>query len=167
MKTRVFTVLMILFVLATRAQEPTEYLPDFEFQKLDSTSFKRTNLDTRKNTLIVFFDATCGHCQEAMVKVNKKYDALKKTNIVLVSLDVEKSIRMFLTKYGPKFLDNPSVTILQDTKYEFVPLFNPKKYPSLYLYAPNRDLLVYANNDEKIDEIFNVIENTQKKSASK
>ncbi len=156
----------LFFALDVYAQEPAAYLPDFDFQKLDSTSFKRTDLDSTKNTLIIFFDATCGHCKDAMLKVNKRYGELKNTNIVLISLDVEKSIRLFLKDFGPKFLDNPQVNILHDGKYEFIPLFNPKKFPSLYLYSANRKLRVYANNDNKIDEIFNFIKVDQKNSAS-
>ncbi|WP_041536996.1 peroxiredoxin family protein [Pseudopedobacter saltans] len=170
MMKNILTVLMLFFVLTLEAQEPTPYLPDFEFQKLDSTSFKRTDLDSTKNTLIIFFDATCGHCKDAMIKVNKNYEKLYNTNVVLVSLDVEKSIHMFLTEFGPKFWNNSKVTILHDGKYEFVPLFNPKRYPSLYLYSPKRDLLVYANNDDKMEEIFKLIDtanHNQKKSASK
>ena len=154
---RLLFIVSLFFPLNVCGQEPTAYLPDFDFQKLDSTSFKRTDLDSSKNTLIIFFDATCGHCKDAMLKVNKRYSELQNTNIILISLDVEKSIRMFLKDFGPKFLDNPQVNILHDGKYEFIPLFNPKKFPSLYLYAADRKLLVYANNDNKIDEIFDLI----------
>lgn len=157
---------VFLFVLFLNVplfgQEPPTKLPDFEFMKYDSSTFSQKQLNPKKQTLIIFFDATCGHCQEAMKKVNTRYDELKQLNLLLISMDVEKSVKMFLTAYGPKMLNNDKVTVLMDSKYEFVPLFHPKQYPSLYLYGKNKELLMYANNDEKINDLFNLIAKNQK-----
>ncbi len=138
-------------------EEPAKQLPDFEFLKTDGTFYDQSNLDSTKKTLVVFFDATCGHCKDAMKTVNRRLEELDKVDILLVSLDVEKSIKMFLEENAPAMLQNPKVTILMDTKYQFIPAFKPRKFPSLYLYDEAKNLLIYANNDKHIDDIFDTI----------
>lgn len=158
MKSLFISILLLISCLVIYAQdEPAKEIPEFEFLKTDGTFYNQNDIDSTRKTMIIFFDATCGHCKDAMKIVNKRLDELSKVNILLVSLDVEKSIRMFLEDNGPNLLDNSKITILIDTKYQFIPAFKPKKFPSLYLYDEDKKLLVYANNDKKIDKIFEIV----------
>jgi len=42
------------------------------------------------------------------------------------------------------------VTMLQDTKNQFIIRFKPRKYPSLFLYDANKKLLDYEDNPENM-----------------
>ena len=132
------------------AQTPAQTVPAFEFYKFDKSLFTNKDLPANKPLFFFFFDCTCDHCQQAMKYLNQHFNDFKKTGVYLISLDTQQAMVTFLNKYAPDVINQKNVTVLQDTKTEFIARFKPRKYPSLFLYDSNRKLLVYEDNPDNM-----------------
>lgn len=143
-------VLTILVSIRVIAQHPAATIPDFTFYKLDKTVFTNKNIQPGKLSLLVFFDATCDHCQHAMQIYNQHYKELSKTAIYLITLDNRAAINYFMTKYANNLYSSKNVTILQDLRNEFITKFGARKYPSMFLYSPSKKLLIYDDEPKNV-----------------
>ena len=132
------------------AQIPSLVVPDFTFFKLDDTPFSYKHMLPHRPSLFSFFDVTCSHCQSAMKMLSSNYQQLKESGVYLVTMDRKDAVLKFLKVYGPNFLNKQNVFILQDLRQEFIPKFQPVKYPSVFLYDEHRKLVVYENDDKKM-----------------
>jgi len=163
MKTLFKLLFLILLSSKIYAQHPAATIPDFSFYKLDKTVFTNKNIQPGKLSLIIFFDASCDHCQHAMETYNQHYKELSKTAIYLVTVDNPASINYFMTKYANNLYGSKNVTILQDFKNEFITKFGPRKYPSMFLYSPQKKLLIYDDEPKNVGNFLQKIkENTKK-----
>ena len=140
--------IFILFSAQSYAQTAPAILPDFTFYKLDNSPFTNKNLATGKKLFFVFFDTGCDHCQRTITYFNQHEKDLGNAAVYLISMDNIIKINEFMNKYAKDLEVKKNVTVLQDMKYEFIRKFNPKKYPSMFLYASDKRLLLY-DDDEK------------------
>ncbi|HEX5151063.1 MAG TPA: redoxin domain-containing protein [Parafilimonas sp.] len=129
---------------------PAQTVPAFEFSRFDKTAFTNKDLATNKPLFFFFFDYTCDHCQHAMTFLNQNFNEYKKAAVYLISLDNQQMMNAFLHKYAPNVINQKNVTILQDTKNQFIVRFKPRKYPSLFLYDANKKLLYYDDNPDNM-----------------
>lgn len=149
-------VVAVLLLISSRlgaqvpAQSPAQTVPVFEFSRFDKTPFTNKDLAVGKPLFFFFFDCTCDHCQHAMTYLNQNFNAYKKAAVYLISLDNQQMMNAFLHKYAPNVINQKNVTILQDTKYQFITRFKPRKYPSLFLYAADKKLLDYEDNPDSM-----------------
>jgi peroxiredoxin len=133
-----------------KAQQPASVIPDFNFFKLDGTSFTNKNLEQGKKIFFVFFDPGCDHCQHAMKDINMHHTSLNKVAVYLISVDIKERINNFLAMYGKDLKNKKNVVVLQDLKNEFIQKFKPRKYPSMFLYSPEKKLLLYDDNEKNL-----------------
>lgn len=146
---------ILLFIVSTvSAQEPAKQMPDFDFVTTSGTSFKKTDLNNTHKTLIVFFDATCSHCQKAAAFFNSHLKDLKPYNVLFITMDENKAIQLFMKNYAPLIPDDKNVKILRDTAYYFVPNFLPKRYPAIYVYGSKQDLQYYTNDEKELEKVL-------------
>ena len=150
-------VLLIFISTTTVAQKPAAVLPEFNFFKLDNTSFTNKNLELGKLLFFVFFDTDCDHCQHAIKDINENYTAFNKTAVYLVTQDVKDKVDVFMNKYGQNLRGKKNITILRDVKLEFIRKFSPKKYPSMFLYAADKKLILYDDNEQNIPNFLQKI----------
>jgi peroxiredoxin len=143
-------VLFLLISGKVLAQAPAQKIPDFSFVKLNKQSFTNKDLEPAKMLFFVFFDADCDHCQQAIQYLDKHYQDFKKAAIYLITLDSLETINRFMAKYGSGLKDKKNVTLLQDTKYEFMRKFRPRKYPSMFLYSVKKELILYDDNEKNV-----------------
>jgi len=150
-KAFVFLLLISSRVVAqVSAPTPAQIVPAFEFARFDKTPFTNKDLAAGKPLFFFFFDCTCDHCQHAMTYLNQNFGAFKKSAVYLISLDNQEMINAFLHKYAPNVINQKNVTVLQDTKYQFINRFKPRKYPSLFLYDTGKKLLDYEDNPDNM-----------------
>lgn len=133
-----------------QAQIPAQTVPDFRFLQKNGTAFTRQQLPSAKLLFFAFFDITCDHCQKAMQYLNSHYRELGRAAIYLVTLDPGPSAEAFLGKYAPQLLRQPNTVLLRDTRNQFITLFQPRKYPSLFLYSPRQQLLLYSDEEKDL-----------------
>lgn len=159
--------LIILFLVAIMpfrgsAQTPAQTIPDFTFYKFDKTPFTNKNLSFGNDMLFVFFDVTCDHCQHTIKTLSTRLAECKKISIYLISLEDKTAINNFLNQYGKNLVSAKNVTILHDSKDQFIAQFKPRKYPSVFLYSSDKKLLLYDDEDQYLEKFFKII-NSRKK----
>jgi len=154
MKQLFLALICCLFVAKASAQMQPQALPTAVFYKKDGKPFSTAQMPTDKKTFIMFFDATCGHCQEVATHLSKQSSKLMKSNIYLVSMDEFRSIDYFMTNFAKPLLSMKNVTLLQDKKQAFIPMFKPDKYPSMYLYGTNKRLIKFSSDDKEVPKFL-------------
>ena len=140
--------------LIAAAQTPVEKIPNFLFYQLNKSPFTNRDIQSGKKTFFVFFDSDCDHCQRAVHDINLHYPEFKRAEICLVTLDNVIKIKDFLNRYGPKLINKRNVIVLQDLRNEFIADFSPRKYPSMLLFSPKGNLLMYQDDPEKMPQIL-------------
>ena len=155
--------LTILFALFTflfftsSAQTPAPIIPNFVFYKLDHEPFTPQNLSTGKEIVFIFFDVTCDHCQHTMQALSGNIKACSNTSIYLITMADKTAISSFFNKYGKNLPTEKNVTILQDLRNSFITQFNPRKYPSVFLYSAKKKLRFYSDEDLNLEKFFKLI----------
>ncbi len=148
MKFFIPTAILGLFIsINITAQTPAATIPDFTFYKFDKTAFTNKDLTTGKKIFFVFFDTECDHCQHGIRYLNQHQKELDKVAVYLLTMDNQVKAADFLNRYGNNLINKKNILILQDTKNQFILKFSPRKYPSLFLYSPQKKLMLY--DDEK------------------
>jgi len=162
---RVNLIILFLFSLLsfeTYAQTPAQTIPEFTFYKLDKTPFTNKNVTVGKDVLFIFFDVTCDHCQHTISTLSKRINECQKISIYLISLEDKTAINNFFNQYGKNLSGQKNVTILQDSKNQFITQFGPRKYPSVFLYSAQKKLLLYDDEDQYLEKFFKIVSPSKK-----
>lgn len=159
MKPFFFSLLFTAFSIGAFAQGLPQgsALPKATFYKADASTFSTDQIPRGKKSLIMFFDATCEHCQKVAANLSKNTQDLSNVNVYLVSQDVFRSINYFMDTFAKPLKTMKNVTTLQDKDYVFIPLFHPKQYPSLYLYGPDKKLILFSSNEKDVPKFLDFI----------
>jgi peroxiredoxin len=158
-----FNTLILLFFISIKAsaqlngQPPAQTIPQFQFFRFDNKPFTEQDLPKGKTVFIMFFDPDCDHCQHAIKSIGDNFQTFKKTYIFLVSIDDQDKINHFMDTYGSKLKGQKNVTILRDKLQQFITKFNPVRYPSMFIYSPEKKLLDYEDNPESVFRLVNTI----------
>jgi alkyl hydroperoxide reductase subunit AhpC len=143
-------------------QPPAQTIPEFKFFRFNNSSFTDKDLPAGKMVFLLFFDSDCDHCQNAIKNIGNEYQSFKKIPVFLISIDDQNKINHFMDTYGSKLKGQKNVTILQDKLHQFISKFNPIRYPSLFLYSPEKKLVDYEDNPESVFRLVNSINNAGK-----
>jgi peroxiredoxin len=147
----------LLLFYTSSAQTPAQTIPAFTFYKLDKTPFTNKNVTNGKEVLFIFFDVTCDHCQHTISTLSKRISECQKIAIYLISLEDKTAITNFFNQYGKNLPGQKNVTILQDSKNQFITQFGPRKYPSVFLYSAQKKLRLYDDEDQYLEKFFKII----------
>jgi len=145
------------------AQRPAVTVPDFDFYKLDNQPFTKKDLATSKKLLFIFFDVTCDHCHRAIQQFNNRHTELKNTAVYLISLDTKPAITNFLNTNAKNLAKMKNVTILQDLKNQFITRFQPRKYPSVFLFSAQKKLIMYDDEEKNVPKFLQEINGLARK----
>jgi thioredoxin-related protein len=156
MKQILFTLLLSVFGTFAWSQglEPGTEVPNAVFYKTDGKVFSTEQISKGKKSLLVFFDATCEHCQRVATVLSKRTKELGNVNIYLISQDEKVSIDYYISNFAKPLAALKNVTILRDKDRVFIPLFHPKEYPSLYLFSTDRKLIYYTSKEKEVPKMF-------------
>ncbi|MDQ2752761.1 MAG: redoxin domain-containing protein [Bacteroidota bacterium] len=145
-----FITLNLCFSAALFAQTPAQTVPSFHFIKLDQSPFTNENLAQKQMLFFFFFDPDCDHCQRAATNINQQWKEYKNTAVYLISVADKAKINAFINQYLPAFSTKQNATVLQDSNNEFIPKFQPIRYPGMFLYNQNKKLIDYEDNAESV-----------------
>lgn len=156
-----FIVVLFLFSISSMVygQEltPGTEMPKAVFYKTTGGTFSTDQIGKGKKTLLMYFDATCGHCQETAALMSKRSKELSHVSLMLITQDEQRSIDYFMTNFAKPLIGLKNVTVLQDKDHVFVPLFRPKQFPSLYLFGADKRLVYYSSKDKDVPKFFNLV----------
>jgi peroxiredoxin len=150
---------VLTFTFAASAQNQPTVLPNVAFYKKNGSTLSTTQFPKNKKSLIIFYDATCPHCQRVVAHLSKESKKLSQANVYLISQDEFRSIDYFMSNFGKPLLTMKNVTVLKDSDMAFVPLFHPRQYPSMYLYAPDRKLIFYSSDERDVAKFLSLMKN--------
>lgn len=157
-KHRVVAILLLLFIANNIvAQIPAGTIPEFTFYRFNQTAFTNKDLPTGKMIFIVFFDPDCDHCQHAITTIGQQYKAFTKTAVYLISMFDQNKMNHFMDTYGKALKEQKNVVLLLDKLGQFINKFKPKKYPSMFLYSPEKKLLLYEDDPANIPKFIKAI----------
>lgn len=159
MKKILFSLILCAFstIAFSQTLTPGSALPAAVFYKTDGNSYSTNQIPKGKKALLMFFDATCEHCQRTAANMSKRTKELTGVNIYMITQDEQRSIDYFFNKFGKPLQALKNVTILQDKDRVFIPLFHPKQYPSLYLYNTSKNLTFYSSNEKDLQKFFDLM----------
>jgi len=129
-------------------------IPEFTLFKHDKSTFTKNDLDTQKLLFFLFFDVKCEHCLHAIQTINQKYGEMDNTFIYLVTQDSPEAVERFLARKGKNLINRNNVIVLFDLQHQFIVRFKPRKYPSIFLYSPAGNLLLYDDNPNNLPRFF-------------
>lgn len=149
--------LVILGVGAHAQQELPSLLPDFTVYDMQDQAFTPADMPTEGRLVVIFYDPGCGYCQKEAVAIGENYERFKHASLYFVAMQDKPLIEEFIQKYGTLLQDKPNVRFLRDANYEFIDKFNPREYPSTYVFsAANRRLVRYLSGDTPIGVLISV-----------
>ncbi len=151
------SILLFLIFGNNCAQSPAQTIPEFEFSRLDKSSFTNRDLVQNKVIFFIFFDSECEHCQRAVSSIDRQIRSFEKTAIYLVSVDDDPKIRDFVNRYAIHLKDQKNVLLLRDDKNQFIARFKPYRYPAMFLYSAEKKLIDYEDNSESIFRLVNTV----------
>lgn len=156
-----FTSLTALFItLSAFAQDGAAVgsaIPNVIFYNRDNSPFSTYSIPAGKQSMVIFFDATCGHCQKVVAEMSKRVKELEKVNIFLVSQDEYRSIDYFTSNFGKPLLAKKTTKVLQDRDHVFIMAFHPKQYPAIYLYGADKKLKFSSSSEKEVNKFFKLI----------
>ena len=157
MKLLITCLTVIFFSLSASAQDIGSKIPTAIFYNRDNTPFSTYNIPGGKKSLLIFFDATCEHCQKVVAQMSKRTKELKNVNVYMISQDEYRSIDYFMTNFGKPFLQEKNVKVVQDRDHVFIMAFHPKQYPAIYLYNADKSLAFTSSNQNDVPKFFKLI----------
>jgi hypothetical protein len=143
--------------LSTYAQTQPADLPSAVFYKADGSKVSTMEFPKNKKSFILFFDATCPHCQRVVANLSKQSSKLAKVNLYLISQDEFRSINYFMNNFGKPLQKMKNVMVLRDGYFTFIPLFHPRQYPSLYLYGTDRKLIFFSSDENDVSKFLSLM----------
>jgi thiol-disulfide isomerase/thioredoxin len=133
-------------------------LPEFSFSRMDNgASFTKKNITPDKKTFFIFFDTECPHCMQAITEYNKQEKSLNNINVMMITRDPKTDVVSFLKNFGPKLIIKKNVTVLSDKNNQFIARFLPRKFPSMFLFNKNNDLMLYSDEEKDIPKFLTLI----------
>ena len=152
----IFSVFFLLITSSVFSQ--VRSLPEFRFFRMDNgAEVTHKNVTPGKKTLFVFFDTECPHCRVAITEYNHNQAKLNDINVFLITRDQKAVVNSFLNEVGTKLIAKKNVTVLSDNQNQFIRKFLPKKFPSMFLFGANRQLLIYTDEEKDIPVILEKI----------
>lgn len=153
-------ILLFLVILSASmvSRSQVKSLPEFSFSRMDNgASFTKKNITPDKKTFFIFFDTECPHCMQAITEYNKQEKSLNNINVMMITRDPKTDVVPFLKNFGPKLIIKKNVTVLSDKNNQFIARFLPRKFPSMFLFNKNNDLMLYSDEEKDIPKFLTLI----------
>ncbi len=130
-------------------------IPNFILLSLDSVAFTQSVLAQDKNTIIMLFNPTCGHCQQQLELLLTLPQVYNTTNLILTSTEPLYKIKEFYDKYHLE--KYKWIHVGKDHKYFFGGFYRPKTIPVLAFYNKQKQLTYFNQGNVKKKEIVQAL----------
>ncbi|MGN6339587.1 MAG: TlpA family protein disulfide reductase [Ginsengibacter sp.] len=160
-----FLFLTSLFAVATlliTQRAPAQTIPEFKVKLTTGASVSSTKASHQKPLLLIYFAPDCDHCRKLMDELFPKMNALKNTEILMVTFESLNDVAWFENHYHTKNYPNIKVGVEQ-------PVFFLKNYyrlehtPFTALFDKNGKLLVSYKEFTPVGELMKWVKEAGKK----
>lgn len=135
--------------------ERIAWLPAFTFYNLDSTLFTNDSLPDGRNTVIMYFNTGCEHCQYETGQIIKHANELQSANFLMISIQPVKELKSFDSSY--QISRYPFIKLLRDKNSIMHPTFGANNVPSIFIYDSNKRLVKKYAGEVKIEAIITMV----------
>ncbi len=159
------TILLLIFLLIYKIvstinkkeknESAISTLPNFKFYNLLNLPFTNDSLITKKNSLLLFFNTACEHCQSETEHIIKNISSFKNTNVLLISSQVKKDILLFDSTY--QISNYPLLHLLHDNDSNFYKIFGTTLVPTAVIYSTNNQFVKKISGEIKIETIISLL----------
>lgn len=130
-------------------------LPDYSFMRMGGKGeIKRADL-RKTHTVVVYFNPNCSHCRALATDLGNKIDYLREIDFVWVTRFDEGASIHFAKSMG--LWDKDNVYLGIDREAAFYRFFGDMFVPSVYIYAPDGNLIQQLNQDALVQDIMTVV----------
>lgn len=136
--------------------ERLETIPSFEFQALDGSLFKESNLKTNKPTVLIYFNSSCDFCQHKAKSIAQQIDTFKEIQLLFISEEPKKEIKAFAENY--KLYNQLSITFLHDNTSTFAHRFDINTVPYTVIYNAEGNLIKVHKGQLNANDILRALD---------
>ncbi|MDB5193800.1 MAG: hypothetical protein JWQ96_3363 [Segetibacter sp.] len=153
----------LVFTLPVIAQKDTlppykqiPEIPPFKILLADSTWYFKSNLTTKKPSLILYFSPDCGHCQLETEEIISKIKDLKNIQIVMITSKPYQEMVDFYKYY--KLERFPTIKVGTDPNRFITNFYAVKFTPFSALYNKKGKLINSYEKGLKFNEVIKAAE---------
>lgn len=157
-----------LFLTAAFAQAQTEAtepqppykrfptLPPLDLLLGDSTTtYTKADIPKKKSTLVMVFNPDCSHCQHEAEQMVLHKDELRKTSIIMVTMQPIWQMNQFIKAYHLDSL--PGLVAGKDIHYSLLGFYSIRSLPYLAVYNKKGELVEGLEGSQDIEKIIGLL----------
>jgi thiol-disulfide isomerase/thioredoxin len=130
-------------------------MPEFKFYDLLHNPFTKDSLHAGTETMIIYFNPNCEHCQYEAEEIVKNAALLNKTIILFITNAADNDINKFDSIYHLSHF--PFIKILKDSTNNFTKNFGKGIIPTTLFYDCKGKMIKRFTGEVKIDAIINLL----------
>lgn len=136
-----------------------QHLPSFSFYDLTRRPFAANKLKRGVPVCIIYYNSECEHCQKEAIEIRKNIDALKGTQIIMVSTNAPETTKLFIKDHR---LEKTDFIWLFDKDFCFAQWFGNSLVPSVFIYDSHQTLIKEYVGEVKIEAILENLNHAKK-----
>lgn len=133
--------------------EQRQVLPALSFKDLNDKPLK---VEKNKSVVVIYFHPDCDYCSLEMDYIRDNIDALRDSEIVLISSADRATTRPFVAKKGVDLFTNVKIGI--DENDEFFRSFASRMIPSIFIYDKKGRLQKFYKGETSIETILKYLQ---------
>lgn len=154
-------ILVLIFVFTTvglsNGQVP-EKMPAFsKFSDMNTgAKFTSDSLNSKHTQVFILFDPGCGHCQELGQGISKSLDKIRQdVDFYFISIQEKPLVDGYINMFDKGLRNDKRVKFLYDPEGEFILSFNPKNFPSTYIYeAKSLQIIKQFDGENRVETLL-------------
>ncbi len=154
-------ILLLIFVFTTvglsNGQVP-EKMPAFsKFSDMNTgAKFTSDSLNNKHTQVFILFDPGCGHCQELGQGISKSLDKIRQdVDFYFISMQEKPLVDGYINMFAKGLRNDKRVKFLYDPEGEFILSFNPKNFPSTYIYeAKSLQIIKQFDGENRVETLL-------------
>lgn len=133
--------------------EQRQVLPALNFKDLNG---KPLSVEKNKSVVVIYFHPDCDYCSLEMDYIRDNIDALRASEIVLISSADRDATLPFVTKKGVDKFSNVKIGL--DSNDEFFRSFASRMIPSIFIYDKKGHLQKFYKGETSIETILKYLQ---------
>ena len=133
----------------TKVIEQRENLPALNFKGLDG---QQLQVADGRSVAVIYFHPDCDYCQHEMDYIRENIDALRGSELVMISSVEAELTRTFMTEKGLDQYDNVRIGIEEGN--QFFTTFGTRMIPAIFIYNARHELVKFFKGETRIETII-------------